>query len=72
MLNFEIIHKFTFLQIWLHNHIRKPKTQLTQQIARQTIKSVEQCYEGRPEEKLIKKTVNQIIAKFNKDMTNEI
>ena len=58
--------------MWLQNHIRKPTTQLTQQITRQTIKSIEQCYEGRPEENLIKQTINQIIAKFNKDITNEI
>ena len=57
--------------MWLQNHIRKPKTQLTQQIARQTIKSVEQFYEGRPTEK-ITQTVNKIIAKFNRDTTNGI
>ena len=56
----------TARRMWLQNHIRKPTTQLTQQITRQTIKSIEQCYEGRPEEKLIKQTTNQIIAKFNK------
>ena len=44
----------TARRMWLQNHIGKPTTQLTQQITRQTIKSIEQCYEGRPEEKLIK------------------
>ena len=62
----------TARRMWLQNHIRKPTTQLTQQIPRQTKRGVEQCYEGRSEEKLIKQTVNQIIAKFNKDLTNGI
>ena len=62
----------TARRMWRQNHIRKPTTQLTQQIARQTIRSIEQCYEGRPEEKLIKQTANQIIARFNKDQTNGI
>ena len=34
-------------RIWLQNHIRKPTTQLTKQIAR----SVTQCYDGTKEEK---------------------
>ena len=39
----------TARRMWLQNHVGKPTTQLTQQIARQTIRSVEQCYKGRPE-----------------------
>ena len=62
----------TARRMWLQNHIRKPTTQLTQQITCQTIKSVEQCYRGKPEEKLIHKAIDQIIAKFNRDITNEI
>ena len=59
-------------RMWLQNHIRKPTTHCTQNITQQTIKSIEQCYTGRPEEKLIKQTIDQIIAKFDRDITNEI
>ena len=62
----------TARRMWLHNHIRKPTIHLNHHIARQTLRSVEQCYEGRPEEKLIKQTANQIIARFNKNQTDRI
>ena len=59
-------------RMWLWNHIRKPTTTATQNIARQTIKSIEQCYKGKPKEKLIRQTIDQIIARFEKDNTNGI
>jgi hypothetical protein len=62
----------TARRIWIQNHVRKPTTTATQNIARQTIKSIEQCYIGKPEDKLIRQTIDQIIARFEKDNTNGI
>ena len=62
----------TSRKIWLQNHIRKPNTEQTQSIVRQTMETIRQCYDSKPEINIIQDIMRIIISIFDEDRKSKL
>ena len=58
----------TARKIWIQKHIRKPTIEYTQQITRQTMQTIAQCYYGQPENNILTTIMQKIISIFANDI----